>query len=444
MAVYAEYSEIVNTVVGVKTVGQSINICLAGAAIVILGGVGCVISGYMTKINPKMNNIFMGSLLVVAVGGIIELAGGVVVKSHPYYTTISDFTIESNQALVGQQLSGERLSMMHFGLALFDQCCSPNQWKSQEVLTAQQCNTTCPGASYGDRGYFIDARINLIVGAVPASFLQRLCTCVVNADLPVVYPTIKAKVTPAMCKKLESMTVPFANYEIPTTRANGSPLSLGTALGLAFLGVTIPVKSVPLIGYQLFNITSPPTTTGFGCGLGYSKGIMWMQQLWHDEYLMKGANACVGMGAASFVSVIFIFALGWFLAKEDSDFKDNGNWQNTLAANWNDPSNNPTVMAVVAPSAMPSVSNGPAGAGYGMSSAVVMNSGGGGGTGDFNDRMYKFYAHYDPMKSSAEIQNIAAWGKQNGEQALNKKLRDKYGVDLTGTRSGQAGGGPPI
>ena len=424
-SVYQSYTTVVDGVTGIKTVGTSIDIIIAGAAIVLVGGVIGLLATLSTSNGARI--LYIISLAIALIGGIVELAGGVTVQSHPYLSAIGPNTYVFNEGRSSEEhLSGDQEKMAMFGIAMFEGCCRsqtvPAPWASMGPFGA--CNVPCPSEN---SGRIIDERVELFTENIDVA---DLCTCV-RSESQSMYAEYLSKFNTATCNVLKDVQVDFVpSVNIPTTcEKYNFCLSLGFIKDRLYKNT--PISKVPLVGYQLDAATSQgtaPEGEGFGCGLGYQKGVMWVQEIYHDQVIRPAGSSGVGLGAASIVVVILIFVLGYFLAKEDHEMGDT-KWENSLAAGWNDPATNPAPVAKVVDSAPPAASSWTAP----PVAAYQANA------NDFGDQLLKFYAKHDPTKTQKEIDGIATWGKQNGLAALNKKLRDKYGADLSG-----GDGGPPI
>jgi len=417
---YVSYSGVVTDITGIKTVGTSLDVAVAGAAIVIIGGAIALLSAFSKS--EAARRVFIAALLIAAIGGIVELAGGVTVSTSPYLKAIGPETYVYNENRPAEVLEGDQSKMSLFGQAVFEKCCRVNSWASLGAFGP--CGVACPSDGSGK---IIDTRISLFTSGLDVT---DLCTCVrpaVNST----YDQYMSAIGQTHCDNLKKITVTFnPDLNIPTTCEKYHVcLSLGTIKSTLYASSSI-VK-VPLVGYQLNAESSNGLAApgfGFGCGLGYQKGVMWMQEIYHDQVIRPSGSNAIGLGVAAVAIVAVTFLLGFFLSREDKDMGE-GQWEPTLAATWNDPKAGGA--PAPAPAAIPvaKVENGWTAPPV---SAYQVNA------NDFTDQLIKFYSKHDPEKTQKEIENISAWGKQNGLAALNKKLKDKYGVDLSSDQ------GPPI
>jgi len=416
---YVGYVGVVSSVTGLAPPGTGLDVAIAGAAIVIVGGVISLAASF-GKSNA-MRYLFMAGLIIGILGGIVELAGGLIVSGSSYYKALGPDTYVFNEAKPEQQLQGDQAKMAMFGLAVFDKCCRPANWSGQAQFA--DCAVSCPSPQSGE---FTNDDILQFQDSLPAETIARLCTCVRPGGQNQTYTTYYNTLTTGSCDSLKAMKIDFKpDLIIPTT-----PINLGFVKNRLYPDAKI-VK-VPLIGFFLEPSLDPlqqtPEGFGFGCGLGYPKGVMWMQELYHDFYIKPAASSGLGLGIAAIVVSILAFLLGYFVSRDDGNSAA-GNWENTLAAKWNEPTDVPVAAVAKVDDSSAWSSPNP------MSSVPVAAS-----SGDpLMSQLTAFYGKHDPLKSKKEIEGIAQYANQNGVAALNKKLREKYGVDLGGGDSD-----PPI
>lgn len=263
----------------------------------------------------------------------------------------------------------------------------------------------------------MDSRINQFSSVLDVT---KLCTCIVDQPM---YDTVKAAITPSVCDNMKAIKVSFSDsLKIPTTA-----LSIGTIKSQLY-GNTIVIAS-PLVGYNFAPEQDPTHQTavgyGFGCGLGYPKGIMWSFDLFWQQNVVAAATNATILGGALMAWVVVIFLIAVYIQRQVDQDENGGQWQDTLAAKWNDPSDPRTSMKIspqnqmLAAYQMPAVSN------------------------SIAQQLEAFYSVHDRSKTADDIQSVAAWAETKGVGALNDKLRAKYGVDLN-SMNGRSAGGPPI
>lgn len=412
---YQPYAEVVKSITGLVAGGAGLDLAIIGAGIVIAGGIIALLGSIKKGHNPS-RYIFMLGLFVAMVGGIIELVGGV--QATNWGKAIGPETYTANENVASQTLSGDQSKLALFGLAIYTKCCAVNNWISLGPYGA--CGTPCPGPQ---SGAIIDVRVNTYADVFD---LSLLCTCI-QPEKNATFNQYVDALTQTQCNKLKTVLVDYNNGvdAIPTTCERGQCLPL-SVIKQQFYPTAIILKS-PLVGYQLDSANSSgelPEGQGFGCGIGYQKGIMWFQALYNNQNILPSTSGAVALGVLALVLPMVFTLLSIFFSQEDRDLGDESKWEKTLAANWNDPETTKKV-----DTSAPDTSAQPVAA-YQVAS------------NDFADQLIKFYAKHDPKKTRGEVDNIAAWAKQNGLAAINKKLKDKYGADLSTADADT--GGPPI
>lgn len=404
---YAQYHAIVSSIAGLNPSGLNLIICLAGAAVVIAGGALAMLATISSKKCCRVLYVCCNFLAII--GGIVQIVGGVIVSTSSFTPALGPNTYIFNEQLPNEQLSGDQETMALFSLAGFEGCCRPNGWVEQGPFG--NCSLPCPSSQSGE---LLDPTISTLAKGLD---LSLLCTCVVSTS-QARYSAMLSAMTPPVCSALTQVQL----YYDPTLQIPTTSITVGTVMSQLFPSAII--DRLPLVGFPKDSGSDPTRKTitgfGFGCGFGYQKGFMWYQQIYNQQVVLPGGTAGLGLGAAAIGVVFLNFLLAWLFAHEDAD----ETWDRSLAANWNQPlamkKDNPAPFAESVSSSNP------------IAGANVKKS----AEDDklFND-LLKFYAKYDTKKTPKDIDLIISWTKQNGISALNKRLRDKYKVDLSGTTS---------
>jgi hypothetical protein len=442
--------------------------CIAGGAVSAVGGGLSMLGGFLTKNKPAQGRaVFVIGLIIAGVGGIVMLAMGVSLSSNPLRKNIGPETYVYNADRPAGSKKGGTLPAnqeLHkiWSLAVFEKCCFNKGYDAQALFAP--CGTACPSDASGK---LLDSRIDIIIDLIDPT---DLCTCVKDQAA---YTAMLARVDENTCTMLNKARIFFKDdLIIPTTN-----IKIGVVKSQLFPNT--PVIKVPVVGWHLAPEldTSGKTQTGygFGCGLGYPKGLMWIQEIYYDQNITPLGGQYAGIGGATIGAAGFVVFIFLFLAVSDDDAQSNVD--GSMAAKWQNDNvatgiispyqqqQQPQIQAPrmnMPPPQQPQMAyNGNNGGGLmaqnptyrgppasnmqvpGVVIAGNTAAGGGGGGGSNNDlsaQLRAFYRQYDPKKTEADVATISAWGRQNGLQALNAKLRSKYNADL----SGPADHGPPI
>ena len=419
----------------------SATLVLVGGIFGAVGGVLALISALTTKpdgSSPATKFVAWSAVIAAIVSGVLMIAGGVAIQTNPYADVLGPDSYVYNQILSSQQLTGQKQLQQLFGLAVFETCCRPFNWTAAAAFGP--CDQACPGPTSGALTNPLINRLN-----IPANILAELCTCV-PASQATTYQTILATVNTQTCTAFKNMKIVLGD-DLAIPRVG---LKISFVRNQLFPGVQV-IKT-PLVGYNLDPPSDPtgqtPTGYGFGCGLGYQKGVMWFQQLYYQQYVEPMGASGLGVGGAMLGAAFLIVGLAVFdTFSEQADAKAQ-NWEGSLEANWNRMNQPPQPGGQVQPQAGMQMQAAPMYAPnpqyQGQPGVGIVGGGGNPAAAQLAARVAEFYRIYDPKRSQADVDVIVQWGLQNGEAALNAKLKGKYNADLTTMGAGGGGGGPPI
>ena len=299
--------------------------------------------------------------------------------------------------------TGANGKALNMGIAFFQKCCYDRGFFDQTPINT--CDVTT-----------LPELLNEQIKDFSSLGLDKIGTC---KTMPKVFNQTYVAITSAQCDVATTMLVTFSSsLKIPTIS-----FTIETALRQLYPDEK-PIAA-PLVGYHR-NWESDPAKVakegyGFGCGLGYAKGVMWMSELWFKEHVNGMSTGVLGVGATSVVVVLFGFLVAGVSASEG----DEGDVKRTQGGS--------TLQAAVSVNQMPSH-----GSFHTLQQKTSFTSGAPVAARnmalDLNQMLAKlknFYAVHDANKSESFIMDVAKWGTRKGYDALNENLRKRYNADLT-------------
>mmetsp|Transcript_21123 Transcript_21123/g.37059 ORF Transcript_21123/g.37059 Transcript_21123/m.37059 type:complete len:527 (-) Transcript_21123:13-1593(-) len=418
----------------------------------ILLTVASAVQFWIAQRNKRRRRILLSSIVVLFCAA-MPLASSIIGKGAVEdlyealcYTSTNctprDDLIERVQAIVDVEL------------AIFDTCCIAN---ALEYSLQQDNLTTALGVSdvnlYEERimtePYGICSTGNIqeanCAGKLPAiidnlgldDLGARLCTCAPNLKDEYNITVEEIEATNA-CENFEYMqiTLDTSTY-IPTQQF--SLLSVLTSSYREYFSLHPEQKTeivTPIVGSP-----GPPWDAaafpygGFGCGLGMSKGFIWYTYLYAEENFSKSFT--LGLASAG-LAISASLLTGCFLLLLNSndldiwDYGENGrNTDFTTISSRSQQSSDSNPVWVPTRNTQKEARA----LGTGSKRVLVTRA----EQEALQVRLNAFYAAYEPSKLDSNgcvDQDIVNFGLVRGEDALNAKLRAKYGADLQGLTSG--------
>jgi len=488
---YLAYSNVVQSTAGVSTVGSSLDLALVGAAIVTAAAfVGLVV----TCVGSQWGRyVYIVSLFACFVGGVIEIVGGIAVTNSSFLTAIGPNTFSADELVAGEQLSGEAETMAMFGLATFEACCRPNGWVSQEPYG--DCSVACPSAKSGEilpssviEPYASDisatdlctcvrSSSNATYETIKKALTTESCNTLANIKVPFsASTTVSTICSDGTCLTLGDLdqylvnsatitTIPLIGFELNaaadttgnTPAGYGFGCGIGLAKGLMFtqylyhqyyivaggtaaleLGAAT-VAIIFLIVASAWYIATHLDEQEHKTAWGYeTEQAMAAKLIELHQWKIRNNGGAVPMAksvdafgpAATQMNVPYQSSqqMKYDAPQRDVDKSSTNNVDAYGVAATTSYYNNMSPPASSAKDQPLLKSPAPAATLKCPSSRPPVNSA---VANDIADKLTKFYITYDPSKTPKEIQAIAVYGAENGIEALNKKLRKKYGTDLS-------------
>lgn len=332
-------------------------------------------------------------------------------------------------------------ALLDYNIGIFNECCVEPGFNAQSYMLA------CTGDNDVDCPVIEDERIDQFLDP------SILCTCATSQTKIDQYrAAVKEN---DLCNIMGNIHIDATTLKIPT-------VGVDLYLAISSLYSSATLDEIPLIGFhedpsvytdpQFFPDATDEPDNGFGCGIGFVKGVMWFTFVWYEETLKPIAINGIALGCVQFGLLIIALLIHYLQSHDDqyvgqvedrpaefaittmhqplpadkqaqmnsmisqntqqmgqqqqpvSKFTIPGDNNNNNNAMKTDPASNSDVqVSVVDEKAREEV----------------------------RTKLLAFYNKYEPDKSMADVEDIADWAATNGIDQLNKKLKSKYNDDLS-------------
>lgn len=375
-------------------------------------------------------------------GSLIAIVGGGLYMAVPSMIGESTYNKSPNQRVT--PLVGVQKDIVDFHLGIFNECCASRNWTAQPP--AVPCTPTwidgtdCPDLREPDK--------TLVQTYIPSARVL-LCSCASSAGKLAAFEA--AIRDTGFCAKAATATINAVGLVLPSPIPGNLKLQTLTSLRPEF---NIPYSTVKLVGWYEIPATNPdqtnPGTTPFGCGLGYQKGLQFMVDIWFAQNAAPASTAALALGVCNWLVMIIAIAIAKMQDAEDIEESKGQN-------KWDQIQDIPSSFAMTAPAGHHNPVIHDSGGlvviqnpqqfaqSYNLSSSThssVASSASAQNSlakDQLAQRLGAFYVKYEPGKDLNDVDDVAKWAMLNGVQALNAKLKSKYGADLDSTVS-QVGG----
>jgi hypothetical protein len=300
----------------------------ASAVVVVLGVLGIV--------SNKINSRPMAAAALVAVMLISALQ---IVSGIMYKGTVKQAydTLQPNPYTAS--FSATQLAFVDTGNAVFNECCNARFVNATNISTTrkdgiQAVIKECPS----DKG--LSPNDERVCTALPKvitdvkdfiNIADVLCTCYTQSSYNAILKFVKAN---DMCTKLQSTTVSADGLQLPTTSVSMTFSDLLDTVDKMVpvaedkLGPYLPIKTMTMTGQLMprdpWAINGVPPSSGvegWACGLGYAKGVTWIQQVYIDQTGSIFALVLILAGAVQLLAsgLVFVFwAMGGGSSNEEA------------------------------------------------------------------------------------------------------------------------------
>jgi hypothetical protein len=296
--------------------------------VVVLGVLGIVSS----KINSRP--LAAAALVAVMLISILQLVSGILYKG-----TVKQAydVLQPNPYTAG--FSATQLSFVDTGNAVFNECCNARFVNDTTITqtrrdSMQAAIKECPSekglSPDGERVCTALPKVITDVSSI-INIAEVLCTCYTQSSYNSILKFVKAN---DICTKLQSTTVSAADLQLPTTSVSTTFSDLldrvDTFVPVAKdkLAPYLPIKTMRMTGQVMprdpWAIDGVPPSSGvegWACGLGYAKGVTWIQQVYIDQTGSIFALMLILAGALQLLAsgLVFIFwAMGGGSSNEEA------------------------------------------------------------------------------------------------------------------------------
>ena len=300
----------------------------ASVVVVVLGVLGIVSS----KINSRP--LAAAALVAVMLISILQIVSGILYKG-----TVKQAydVLQPNPYTAG--FSATQLSFVDTGNAVFNECCNARFVNDTTITqtrrdSMQAAIKECPsekGLSPNDER--VCTALPKVITDVSSiiNIAQVLCTCYTQSSYNSILKFVKAN---DICTKLQSTTVSAADLQLPTTSVSTTFSDLLDNVD-RFVPVVkdklapyLPIKTMRMTGQVMprdpWAIDGVPPSSGvegWACGLGYAKGVTWIQQVYIDQTGSIFALLLILAGAVQLLAsgLVFVFwAMGGGSSNEEA------------------------------------------------------------------------------------------------------------------------------
>mmetsp|Transcript_5909 Transcript_5909/g.10562 ORF Transcript_5909/g.10562 Transcript_5909/m.10562 type:complete len:393 (+) Transcript_5909:216-1394(+) len=311
-------------VAGGATSGLAVRLATTG----VFAGAGVLAGGVMAVVANSLRSrkLAVASMVVVTLVSVVQLVGGFLFGS---LVTRSFDVLEPNAYSAG--FDAEETALIDLSSTLFNKCCRdafiddpaiPEVFKSDP----QSDILPCPAQEgLDDTDPLVCNEIPESVTSIVGDLGNKLCTCFQQDNFD--------KLTDFLddgdkCSLFEAIEVPVGeSLEIPVAKITVQFALNSLSLYAPYLPVTnfaMTGAASPRVPAGILNedgelVPSPPDqgVEGFNCGLGYSKGIAWIQNLYLEE-LAALPLLLIAVGALQILAVV-LMGVFWLVGGGSSE-----------------------------------------------------------------------------------------------------------------------------